>query len=475
LKDTCKRISFLFIILFCFQIFSRPCFARRVKETTITEYELIELSSQLDEMMFFDGQYGLSSKLSVFLERHQAIRENANLWHPDFVDIQTYRERVEREFFEPLMVLTASLRDGSQGKLLDDFSGILHQEVMDIVARYGRYAEGDIHRLSTMPGLTTDPLDRTLDTLANIRLLQALDSLRVSLEGPASSDILSLVDKLEQHVTDFFYSLGANFIYKPDGNIYTITTYMFSKLIPAERFQPTEDERGNFAQALELLEANKTDLIEYSPRFYSGGWETTDTWLSLYHPEPKRFSGTPRFIFEAAREFIGFTDDDNFDSRDNLVDFGVGTGDFIEYLVRFFRQGNDVSRHLFGFDNSEKMLEVARQRGSFSVRDLDITNTRALSRWKLWRRVNFNKATCINVLQDFSNDERAAFLNWTIKNTRPGGKLFLSLVFSPYRGLPRAEIEGSIVSILEQHGINSNSYQLEQIGNYTLIKIDIPD
>ena len=527
-------------------------------------------------------------------------------------------KRIEEEFFKPMFEKVKGLESEEGYRALESFLVILHQEITGVIKRYIKHEEditakygyiipnpgtdmdtelrSRLNRLFSLPEresvtispeiskldsghrrsfsfcairydfrpnglslLTTQPAysifskDRLEDTLANIHILEALDSLdeRLKVEGVDNKELSSM---FENHIRDFFHSIGANYIHPPEERIIEIlerltTSFhkekfgrsieklkelstaisdsdkkVVSRIAEGEPLKQSLFNHGivlteegevfmyytpylamfvdlgvAFASESDTMAISSKEALAYlkkhpdlarkikvySPRFWD--WplvesqDSTDRSNIDMHFTPKNFSITPDWVYSAARRFLnievlmpsyeGWEWQPVNDWQGQIVDFGIGTGEFFYQIARTIRDENKgmAKQEYFGVDISKPMVDVASQRG-YVVDMVDVSNGIRLSEWKKKRAITLTRAVSIDTLQHLNREGRENFLRWFMDNAEDNARLFVSLIFEDPK-VSRETVEREIIDFCYSLGLTEENIQLERQGSRTFFYI----
>lgn len=486
--------------------------------------------------------YGPSSRMSIWHERCQA-RASLPFGYvigppePWPISSRAALERIVIEFFEPLAEILEALEStegieavaGFIEELRGEVGGVLgafveHED--EIIERFGCLAPpprgpfddsvlarferwGTEHRgarafafdalehdlepaglstLSTVPQWTVFAPERVLVTMANCRVLRTLEELGAALgsEEPLAGRVVELLD---WHVRDFFFSIGVNYMrFSADLDERLFGRFRERYLewesevehqtcpywIPWHEmlveFVPLVDRFDEHVRAHEHFEEHPDDvaLLEaYTPRFWCHAPLLAEILDVPYAPWTadyvKRFCGTPLDVHRDAVRFLGL---EVLEERvdwvtgiqgiswfapkvvaGHVVDFGAGVGDFFAAYRSRHRYGGGKGRgaaiasKFVGVDASPAMVDVARKRG-FAIDVVDLGDTEALSRWADEHDLELIRACCVDVLQDVDEDARNRFITWWAERSPPEARLFIS-----FRG-PRDGCQGVLETLM---------------------------
>jgi len=590
-----------------------------------------QIKQALEKALIFVEGYGVCSKMSLWSDRRSAIeKDNKALQDAGFeravrsgpdevihISAKESIERIENEFFKPMLEKVEGLESEKGRQSLERFLGILHQEILGVMKRYIEHEEeintrygyiipqpgvnitrelrnrlnrlfslhdresvtispeisrlGNYRRyfsfcairydfrpeglslLTTQPAYSIFSKDRLKDTLANVRILEALDRLEkeMMLEGLDRKESVSM---LENHIRDFFHSIGANYVCPPDERIvemletftarlykkefgrhikilkelgtaishsdkeavskisknrklkdrlydhgiiltqegevfmyYTPYLAMFVDLDVAFAADSGDTMSISSKEALNYLEQHP-DLARkikaYSPRFWD--WPLAESQDSLDRSmldrlTPKNFSITPDWVYSAARRFLGLEVlEPSYEAwewrpvtdwQGQIVDFGIGTGEFFYQIARtiYDENRNNAKQEYFGTDISKSMVDVARQRG-YVVDMVDVSDGAELSKWKKERAITLTRAVSIDTLQHLNREGRENFLRWFMNNAEDNARLFVSLIFEDSK-VSRETVEQEIIDFCYSLGLTKENIQLERQGNRTFFYI----
>lgn len=129
-----------------------------------------------------------------------------------------------------------------------------------------------------------------------------------------------------------------------------------------------------------------------------------------YNKIAEDFSHTRKSVWEEFRPLVEYAK-----SGDKILDLGCGNGRLVELF-----KGKPIE--YFGIDNSEKLIEIARQK--FPGQEFEIFDGLKVP----FENNFFDKIYCIAVFHHIPGKAvRREFLNETKRALKPGGKLILSV------------------------------------------------